>query len=148
MVRVYELVTRHFIASVSQDAAWKNTRIELEIASLGSKGNFVLRGKEMISPGFLAVLLHKEYGDEKDELAEYSIEDETEEVENLPEFKEGEFFVISSPNESSKSKVATVSTGPRATLGTKVSFRIYYFPFDNLCFTVLQDTYIEVRRKK
>lgn len=136
MARVYELVTRHFIASVSQDAAWKNTKIELEVASLGNnKGKFMLRGKEMISPGFLAVLLHKEYGDEeKNDLAEYSIEDQAEEVENLPEFQKGEVFVLSSPNNNNNSSssssnvkgVVTVSTGPRATLGTKVSELFVY----------------------
>lgn len=138
MARVYELVTRHFIASVSQDAAWKNTKIELEVASLGggnnNKGKFMLRGKEMISPGFLAVLLHKEYGDEeeKNDLAEYSIEDQAEEVENLPEFQKGEVFVLSSSNNNNNSSssnvkgVVTVSTGPRATLGTKVSELFMY----------------------
>lgn len=120
MSRVYDLVTRHFIASVSQDAVWQNTKVTIDIEALGPKGNFTIKGKQMISPGFLAVLLHKEYGDEIDELAEYSKEDETEEVQNLPEFKEGETFYLSNPKESSQSKIATVSTGARATLGTKV----------------------------
>ena len=60
----------------------------------------------MVSPGFLALLLHKEYGDEIDELAEYSIEDQAEEVENLPEFSKGEFFSLSNSKEASQSKVA------------------------------------------
>jgi hypothetical protein len=33
--------------------------------ALGQKGNFTLRGNQMISPGFLSALLHKEYRDEK-----------------------------------------------------------------------------------
>lgn len=124
MSRVYELVTRHFIASVSKDALWNNTSVTVDVGALGQKGTFTLRGKEIISPGFLEVLLYKEYGDEKDELAEYSIEDEVKEVENLPEFKEGEIFALSGQKGASQSKVATASTGPRAILGMKVGLSI------------------------
>ncbi len=118
MARVYELVTRHFIASVSQDALWKNTTVSLNIDALKDKGKFTIRGKSLMSPGFLAILLHKEYGDEKDELDEYTLEDDNEEIENLPEFNEGETFALSSIGKSS-SKVETVAVGQRATLGVK-----------------------------
>jgi DNA topoisomerase III len=47
MARVYDLVVRHFIASVSQDAVWQSTSIEFEIDALGDKGKFTLRGKEV-----------------------------------------------------------------------------------------------------
>ena len=69
MSRVYELVVRHFIASVSQDAVWRSTKISLEVGALGEKGKFSLSGKELVSAGFLQILLHKEYGDdaEKDD---------------------------------------------------------------------------------
>ena len=58
MARVYELVTRHFIASVSPDAVFKNTKVSLQIESLKEKGHFTVRGKQMVSPGFLATLQH------------------------------------------------------------------------------------------
>ena len=40
MARVYDLVVRHFIASVSQDAVWQSTAIEFEVDALGEKGKF------------------------------------------------------------------------------------------------------------
>jgi DNA topoisomerase III len=47
MARVFDLVVRHFIASVSQDAVWQSTAIEFEVDALGDKGKFSLRGKEV-----------------------------------------------------------------------------------------------------
>lgn len=47
MARVYDLVVRHFIASVSPDAVWTSTAIEFEVDVLGEKGKFSLRGKEV-----------------------------------------------------------------------------------------------------
>ena len=117
MARVYELVTRHFIASVSPDAMFKSTRISLQIESLKEKGNFTIRGKQMVSPGFLAVLLHKEYGDENDD-DDALMEDDMEEVQNLPEFEVGEEFTVTSGKRSS-SKVEVVVSGSRATLDIK-----------------------------
>ena len=49
MARVYDLVVRHFIASVSPDAVWQSTAIEFEVDALGDKGKFSLRGKEVRS---------------------------------------------------------------------------------------------------
>jgi DNA topoisomerase IA len=49
MARVYDLVVRHFIASVSKDAVWQSTAIEFEVDVLGDKGKFSLRGKEVRS---------------------------------------------------------------------------------------------------
>ncbi len=119
MERVYELVTRHFIASVSPDAMFQNTRVSLEVEALKEKGKFTLRGKQMVSPGFLAILLHKEYGDENDnDDDEYLLEDDTEEVQNLPEFNVGEEFILIS-GKSTSSKVAVQVTGSRATLDIK-----------------------------
>lgn len=59
MARVYELVVRHCIASVSKDAVWRSTRVDFIVESMKDKGNFTLRGKEPVSPGFLAILMHK-----------------------------------------------------------------------------------------
>jgi DNA topoisomerase-3 len=50
MARIYDLVVRHFIASVSEDAIWRSTKIDFEIESLGDKGKFFLTGKEVSTP--------------------------------------------------------------------------------------------------
>ncbi len=118
MSRVYELVTRHFIASVSPDAVFKNTKVSVQIEALKEKGSFTIRGKQLVSPGFLSILLHKEYGEEQDEDDDYMIEDDTEEVQNLPEFNVGEEFVLTS-KEGRGSKVEVVVSGSRATLEVK-----------------------------
>jgi len=47
MGRVYELVTRHFIATISPDAIWKSTKVSLAIPLLGEEGKFTIRGKEV-----------------------------------------------------------------------------------------------------
>jgi DNA topoisomerase-3 len=47
MARVYELVTRHFIASISPDALFMSTTVALEITTLGDDGKFTVRGKEV-----------------------------------------------------------------------------------------------------
>lgn len=119
MARVYELVTRHFIASVSPDAVFKNTKVSLQIESLKEKGYFTVRGKQLVSPGFLAILQHKEYGeDENDDEDGLLIEDDTEEVQNLPEFTVGEEFIVTAKGKST-SKVEVVVSGSRCTLGIK-----------------------------
>jgi DNA topoisomerase-3 len=45
--RIYEFVVRHFIASVSEDAVWRSTKISFEVEALGNKGKFFLSGKEV-----------------------------------------------------------------------------------------------------
>jgi len=47
LARVYDLVTRHFIASVSHDAVWTSTTVHLEIDVLDDKGKFTIRGKQV-----------------------------------------------------------------------------------------------------
>ena len=47
MARVYDLVTRHFIASVSHDAVWTSTTVHLTIDVLDDKGQFTIRGKQV-----------------------------------------------------------------------------------------------------
>ena len=47
MARVYELVVRHFIASVSPDAVWRSTKVGFHIESLDEKGKFFVAGKEV-----------------------------------------------------------------------------------------------------
>ena len=49
MGRIYELVVRHCIASVSEDAVWRSTKICFEIEALGPKGKFFVSGKEVSS---------------------------------------------------------------------------------------------------
>ena len=50
-LRVFELVTRHFIASVSPDAIWESTCIEFSVSTLAE--TFKLRGKRSGAPVFL-----------------------------------------------------------------------------------------------
>jgi DNA topoisomerase-3 len=47
MGRIYEFVVRHFIASVSEDAVWRSTKVGFEIEALGPKGNFFISGKQV-----------------------------------------------------------------------------------------------------
>ena len=47
MARIYEFVVRHFIASVSDDAVWRSTKISFEVEAIGNKGKFFLSGKEV-----------------------------------------------------------------------------------------------------
>ena len=49
--QMYELVTRHFIASVSPDALFLQTKVSAVVA----EEHFELSGKELIEPGWLAV---------------------------------------------------------------------------------------------
>lgn len=118
MARVYDLVVRHFIASVSQDAVWMSTRVDFALETLGEKGGFTLRGKELVSPGFLAILLNKEYGEEAER--EISGEDEEEE-RSIPEFTKGELIaLVNSTVDSSSTKITLASGQPvRATLEIK-----------------------------
>ena len=45
MARVYDLVTRHFIASVSHDAVWQATKVTVDVDALGNQGQFTIQGK-------------------------------------------------------------------------------------------------------
>ncbi len=108
MSRVYELVVRHFIASVSPDAVWRSTKITFEVEALGDKGKFYLAGKELVTPGFLKILLHKEYGDDADKN-----EDDDEEERTLPEFRKDEVIeIFNTSGGSSSSKVNVVTSAP------------------------------------
>ena len=118
MARVYDLVTRHFIASVSHDAKWRSTTVKISIEELGEKGNFTIRGKTLISPGFLAIMLHKQYGDEREDVA--FGEDEEEEEKDLPEFKEGDMYGLTfSSKKAGNNKVSVAPTGKFCTLDIK-----------------------------
>lgn len=114
MERVFDLVVRHFIASVSPNAVWNSSRVDFSIDSIGEKGDFTMRGKQLISPGFLAILLHQTYGDVVDDDAD------DEEEKAIPDFVKGE--VISLANtptvESGKVTIAP-SPGTRAILEIK-----------------------------
>jgi DNA topoisomerase III len=103
MARIYELVVRHFIASVSPDAVWRSTRVTFNVSALGEKGVFVLSGKELVSAGFLAVLLHKEYGNETND--GFADEEGNEEEMTIPDFTTGEVIPILNTKSNSSSKV-------------------------------------------
>jgi len=118
MARVYDLVARHFIASVSHDAVWRSTTVRLAIEELGEKGNFTIRGKQLVSPGFLSIVLYKQYGDEAEE---GTVDDDDEEEEkNLPEFKEGELYSLFFPASKKSDKVSVTPAGGKySTLDVK-----------------------------
>ena len=89
MARVYDLVTRHFIASVSHDAVWQSTTVRLAIEELEDKGTFTIGGKKLVDPGFLAIMMHRQYGDEGED-GRGGAEDEEE--KDLPKFTEGDCY--------------------------------------------------------
>ena len=113
MARLYELCTRHFIASVSHDAIWTSTRVELKIDILEEQGkgqgSFTLAGKELKEAGWLAIVKHKQYGDkeEGDDL-------EDEEEKALPEFSVGELIPLFSAASKSSSAAGGVNVAPSA----------------------------------
>lgn len=116
MARVYDLVVRHFIASVSQDAIWRSTRVDFCIESLGDKGQFTLRGKELESPGFLAILLNKEYGEDADR---ESADMDDEEERSIPEFTKGEVIpLVNTKSSSNSTKVSVVTSSAQAVRAT------------------------------
>lgn len=55
--RVYDLITRHFLASVSKDARFLITTAEFSSTRGGAEGGerFSCRGKEELDPGFMRV---------------------------------------------------------------------------------------------
>ena len=108
MARVYDLVTRHFIASVSHDAVWKSTQVEVQLEVLGDKGDFKISGKQLVSPGFLAIMLHKQYGDEQEDGIRPD-DDEDEDEKELPNFTKGELIPISVGANSSRTISSNVS---------------------------------------
>ena len=107
--RVYDLVVRHFIATVSPDAVWMSTKVDIEVEKLkvvvaeddknrGLWGEFGLAGKELLAPGFLEILLHRQYGErEREDTDKYTKDDndlnEADE-KSLPEFSIGEIIQI------------------------------------------------------
>ena len=85
-LRIYELVTRHFLATVSTDAIYLQTKAKFRVANTGTTPGtpppeeFVLVGKREIDPGFLEV-----YGESRgDGLSE------------IPEFKKDQRYHINS----------------------------------------------------
>uniref|UniRef100_A0A7S2LTZ7 DNA topoisomerase n=2 Tax=Leptocylindrus danicus TaxID=163516 RepID=A0A7S2LTZ7_9STRA len=124
MARVYDLVTRHFIATVSHDAIWQSTKVCIEVDCLGEKGKFSIAGKELVTPGFLAIMMHKQYGDEHEPVEGLREGVEDEEERALPEFSVGEAIPISiggssNTRVSSNVKMAPSSSGSRASLSIK-----------------------------
>ena len=95
---------------MSQDAVWNATKVEFVVDALGKDGNFSVSGKQIVDPGFLAVMLHSEYGNE-DEATEGLINDEDEEVRAIPDFSLGEVVPIFKEKTSSGSTKVAVSAG-------------------------------------
>ncbi|GMH79319.1 hypothetical protein TL16_g08102 [Triparma laevis f. inornata] len=114
--RVYELVVRHFIATVSKDATWFKTHVDFQVENLeGDKGAFTLDGKELVDPGFLEILLHRQFGEKEDDADGL---DDTEE-KTLPEFVIGERITLTPPTSdggNSSNGVQVVQSGVRSTI--------------------------------
>jgi DNA topoisomerase IA len=110
------MLTRNMSSQVSQDAVWMSTRVEFAIDSLGEKGGFTLQGKQLVSPGFLEVLLHKEYNEEADRIGQTE-EDENEEEREIPDFAVGETIPLIS------SAAALSSQGAKVSVATGVQTR-------------------------
>jgi DNA topoisomerase-3 len=75
--KMYDYITRSFLGSISMDAKFKSTTIEFQIDS----EIFQTNGQVMISKGFLEIMPWLESNDV-----------------NLPEFKEGQSYLIESIN--------------------------------------------------
>ncbi|GKY93229.1 hypothetical protein MPSEU_000290600 [Mayamaea pseudoterrestris] len=107
------------------DAVWKSTRVDFTVASLGDKGLFALRGKQIVDPGFLEILLHKEYGDDAEKNVDgyHDADDDEEEDREIPDFAKGEIIPLtnssSSSNGSKKVAVAAAFDGIRGSLRIK-----------------------------
>ena len=99
--RIFELIVRHFVATVSPDAVWSSTRVQLLVEPAGEK--FVAAAKTLKFPGFMDVLVDRHdryYEDEGDWAAQYMASDgseavvEQEEERALPDLQVGELFAI------------------------------------------------------
>ena len=100
--RIYDLVVRHFLASISPDAKFEATRARFLATS--SKETFTLRGKREKDPGFLRIYQqssssygrdgngNREEGGEGD----YEGEDEGGETMDMPELEIGKTYRIAS----------------------------------------------------
>jgi len=121
MARIYDLVTRHFIASVSHDAVWSSTKVSVDITALGDNGHFTIRGRKLVSKGFLEILHNPDYVDRRDDSCYDDLADNLDDIEeaNLPEFFIGEEFLLTSPSCSSSTKVMTTISSTRAALTSK-----------------------------
>ena len=90
--RIYDLVTRHFIASVSPDAIYRKTQINFD----GNNELFSLSAKILIDPGFLEIqrFRSKKFNEEFSELKKGNNENEENSEKKLPIFQKGEKIEI------------------------------------------------------
>lgn len=104
--RVYDIVLRTFLASISADAVWSATKIGLEC-----KGqSFGVAARSLKRPGFLEIL-RRRYGDDDDDDV-----DEAEEERMLPTLSEGDSFPVFAPGAATKeASRAVVSVVDRLT---------------------------------
>lgn len=98
--RIFELVVRHFLATVSPDAVWRSVHIKLLVEPAGE--TFCAAAKTLSFGGFLDVLVDRnDRYFEEDEAAEYyygaegaDVEVDEEEGKALPELKPGQVVGI------------------------------------------------------
>lgn len=99
--RIFELIVRHFVATVSPDAVWSSTRVQLLVEPAGEL--FVAAARTLTFPGFMDVLVDRHdryYEEEGDWAAQYMASDgseavaEQEEERALPDLQVGELFAV------------------------------------------------------
>ena len=89
--RLYDLVVKHFIASVSPDAVYLQTKVE---AAAGLE-TFVVRGRQLIRPGWMALYSRSNIEDfEEGDEEEDSYDDDGGDIGNLPPFRKGEAYTL------------------------------------------------------
>ncbi|KAL1507735.1 hypothetical protein AB1Y20_007348 [Prymnesium parvum] len=89
--RVYELVVRHFLATLSADAVWRAATMRLEVTPTAER--FVVRTKTLQSPGFMRALADaSDRYYEEEEMEEYlhDRDEAVEEEREMPELRQGD----------------------------------------------------------
>jgi DNA topoisomerase-3 len=133
MWRVYELVTRHFIASVSSDAKFKKVKASILVGN----EKCALTGRRMIDPGFLSALRRSSVDSDGEE----------EEMRDLPTVRKGDELVIEQISVTTGktkpppylSESDLLSLMERNSIGTDSSMAVH---INNICernFVTLQD---------
>ncbi len=97
--RLYDLIVRHFLATVSPDAIFENTKITFD--SIHGNESFNVKGKKEVDPGFLAIYMyHSRQQEEEGEADQWAENDDNDEddygdIRDLPEFSIGQLYPIS-----------------------------------------------------
>jgi DNA topoisomerase III len=96
--RIYELVSRHFLATIYRDAIFQQTKAKFRTISLlsGTEEGFTVTGRRDIDLGFMRVLMDAPSSAEGGEGEEDEDEDLPTCVGDIPDFRKGESYRVSS----------------------------------------------------